>query len=205
MPASCRMRSSRRFTAAGRCIAAAWSTIAIVDRKTCLSHTPNGSPTPGSSPRSAASATAVTTLRRRPSTALPGRGDPSPRPLTIFRTVEYATLHGSTGSTIVGCPSPSATSRRPKPKSGVTPCSTKSASLHTLNPMAFGKPGAVRYRTHCTRREVWSAVENSCWSAVTILSLAVTVCTSAAPLVPGDAHCCSAFKTWSELPALPLA
>ncbi len=71
------------------------------------------------------------------------------------------------------------------------PPSGSRRSSHTLR----GLDPANRLGDHCTRREVCSAVENNCWSAVVILSLADTVWTSAAPLVPGEAHFCSAVST----------
>lgn len=43
-------------------------------------------------------------------------------PWRSFEAVEFATLEWSTGSTIAGCWSPSATSRRPKPRNATTPC-----------------------------------------------------------------------------------
>lgn len=93
MPASCWMRWSRRSTIAGRFIEAAWFIIATADRNTCLSSTPNASPMPGSSPRSAASATATTTLWPRRLMAIT-----RPRSSIVadlwrsFEAVEYATL-----------------------------------------------------------------------------------------------------------------
>ena len=110
--ASFSMRWSRRCTIAGQFIAAAWSIIAIVDRNTSLSNTPNASPRPGSSPRAVVSVTATTTLWRRRSMAFTrprssiaaDRGDRSmPR--------NTPPSSGSTGSTIADCSSLSATSR----------------------------------------------------------------------------------------------
>ena len=63
------MRSSRRFMIAGQSTVAAWFTTATADRNSYLSSTPSASPKPGSSRRSAASATATTTLWPRRSTA----------------------------------------------------------------------------------------------------------------------------------------
>ena len=63
------LRSSRRYTIAGRFIVAAWFTIAIAGRSTCPSSTPSALPKRGSSHRWAASATATTTLWPRRSTA----------------------------------------------------------------------------------------------------------------------------------------
>ncbi len=109
------------------------------------STTPSAWPKPASSRRSAASATATTMLWPRPSTASTrprssigvGRGGPS-------RPSSSPPWNGSTGSTIAGCSSPSATSRRPKPKSATTPCWKNQPWQRDSNQTASGKPGAVQ-------------------------------------------------------------
>ena len=65
-------------------------------------------------------------------------------PWRSFEAVEFATLNGSTGSTIAGCWSPSATSRRPKPSNATTPCCNSQPWQRNSNQTASGKPGAVR-------------------------------------------------------------
>ena len=52
--------------------------------------------------------------------------------------------NGSTGSTIDGFSSPSATFRQPKPKSSITPYWTNQTWPHNLNQTASDKPGAVQ-------------------------------------------------------------
>src|SRR5882757_10535437 len=51
--------------------------------------------------------------------------------------------NGSIGSTIAGCWSPSATSRRPRPRSTTTPRWTNQLWRRDSNETASGKPGAV--------------------------------------------------------------
>ena len=53
--------------------------------------------------------------------------------------------NGSTGSTIAGCWSPSATSRRPKPSSATTPCWMSQPWPRDSNETASDQPGAVQY------------------------------------------------------------
>ena len=52
--------------------------------------------------------------------------------------------NGSTGSTIAGCWNPSATSRRPKPRSATTPCWMSQPWPRDSNETASDKPGAVQ-------------------------------------------------------------
>lgn len=66
-------------------------------------------------------------------------------PWRSFEAVEFATLEWSTGSTIAGYWSPSATSRRPKPRNATTPCSKTQPWRRDSNETASCKPGAV----HC--------------------------------------------------------
>ena len=63
---------------------------------------------------------------------------------------------GSTGSTIAGCWSPSATSRLPKPKINIMLPRTKSIWQRDSQPNASGRPGAVQsviLRIYCMRRQ----------------------------------------------------
>ena len=99
------------------------STTAIEAANTSPSDTPSAWRRPASSLRWVASATLTTMLSPKPSTASTrprssigvGHGA-HPRPSSSPRS------NGSTGSTIAGCWNPSATSRRPKPRSATTPC-----------------------------------------------------------------------------------
>ena len=52
--------------------------------------------------------------------------------------------NGSTGSTIVDCSNPSATSRLPKPKINIMLLQTTSIWQRDLQPNASGRPGAVQ-------------------------------------------------------------
>ncbi len=82
--------------------------------------------------------------RRNDQRSLQGRGDPPARTMAILRSRRVSPRwNGSTGSTTAGCWSPSATSRRPKPRNATTPCWTTHHRRHNLNQMASGKPGAV--------------------------------------------------------------
>ena len=90
---------------------------------TSPSDTPSAWRRPASSLRWVASATLTTMLSPKPSTA-------STRPRSSIgvdhgahaRPSSSPRSNGSTGSTIAGCWNPSATSRRPKPRSATTPC-----------------------------------------------------------------------------------
>jgi transposase InsO family protein len=101
-------------------------------------------PPPVSSRRWAASATATTMLWPRQSTVSTrprssidvGRGGRS-TPSSSRR------WNGSTGSTIAGCWSLSATSRRPRPRSATTPRWINQPWQRDSNETASGKPGAV--------------------------------------------------------------
>ena len=66
-------------------------------------------------------------------------------PWRSFEAVEYATLDWLTGSTIVGCWSPSGTSRLPKPKINIMLPRTTSIWQHDSQPKASGRPGAVQW------------------------------------------------------------
>ena len=114
-------------------------------------NTPSAWPRPASSLRSAASATATTTLSPKRSTVSTrprssidaDRGVPS-------RPSSSRHWNGSTGSTIAGCWSPSATSRRPKPRSATTPCWMNQPWPHNFKPNSLRQTrggsviGAVR-------------------------------------------------------------
>src|SRR5712672_2396530 len=52
--------------------------------------------------------------------------------------------NGSTGSTTAGCWNPSATSRRPKPRSATTPCWMSQPGPRDSNETASDQPGAVQ-------------------------------------------------------------
>jgi putative transposase len=108
-------------------MAAGWSTTATEATSICRSATPSAWRKPGSSRPLAASATATTTPSPRRSTASTrprssidaDRGGPS-------RPSSSRHWNGWTGSTAGGFWSPSATSRRPKPRRATTPCSKSS-------------------------------------------------------------------------------
>ena len=76
-------------------------------------------------------------------------------PWRNFEAVEFATWNGWTGSTIAGCWSQSATSRRPKPRNATTPCWNNQPWRRNSNEMASGKPGAV-HSCLCHRRGKFS-------------------------------------------------
>jgi hypothetical protein len=113
---------------------------------------------PASSPRSAASATAMTTPSPRRSTA-------SSRPRSSTAVAHGAAStpsntppsNGSTGSTPAACWNPSETSRQPRPK----PTSTQLWKLkpwpRSLNQPASGKPGAV-HADRCFKRVLETAL-----------------------------------------------
>lgn len=110
MPASCWMHLSRRSTTAGQFIAAAWFISAIADRNIRLSSTLSALLRRRSSPRSVASATAMTTLGPRRLTASTRLRIHRRGRWRSFEAAEYATLDtefgeasGSTGATIAGC------------------------------------------------------------------------------------------------------
>ena len=111
---------------------------------TSPSDTPSAWRRPASSPRWVASATRTTMLSPKPSTASTrprssigvGHGA-HPRPSSSPRS------NGSTGSTIAGCWNPSATSRRPKPRSATTPCWISQPWPRDSNETASDQPGAV--------------------------------------------------------------
>jgi hypothetical protein len=66
-------------------------------------------------------------------------------PWRSFEAVEYATLEWVDGSTIVGCWSPSATSRPPKPKIDITLPRRTSIWQHDSKPNASRRPRAVHF------------------------------------------------------------
>ena len=87
--------------------------------------------------------------RRNDQRSLQGRGHPSARTMADHsRPSSSQRSNGSTGSTIAGCWSPSATSRRPKPRNATTPCWQKPPWRRDSNEIASGKPGAVQFRGH---------------------------------------------------------
>src|ERR1700676_2707181 len=63
--------------------------------------------------------------------------------------------NGSIGSTIAGCWSPSATSRRPRPRSTTTPRWTNQLWRRDSNETASGKPGAFSSTLHVAHVLVW--------------------------------------------------
>jgi putative transposase len=144
MPASSSMPWNKRFTIAGQPIGAASSITAIADPNTYPSSTPSALLKPGSNHPSAVSATPMTTLWPRRSTAFTrprsstdvGHGDPS-RPSNMPRS------SGWTGSTTAVCSNLSATSLPPKPRIDITPCSTTNAWQPNLTLGASDEPGAV--------------------------------------------------------------
>jgi len=138
------MRIDRPSTSGAPPIAAAWSTTAIEAASIYRSNTPSALPRPGSSRRSAASVTAMTTPWPRQSMAFTRprsfTGEDHGDPLKPSNTPRW---NGSTGSTTGACWSPSETYRPPKPRNATTPCSTTDKRRHNLNQMASGDPGAV--------------------------------------------------------------
>lgn len=144
-PASSSMPWNRRFMIAGRPIGEASSIIAIGARSTCPSSTPSASPKPGSSCRSAASATASTTLRpRRSMASTRPRSSTGGDPRDPSKRWNTRPSNGSIGSTIVGCWSQSATFRLPNPKVNIVLSRTTSIWQRDSNQLASGKSGAVR-------------------------------------------------------------
>ena len=146
MPASCSMRWSRPSTSGGLCIAAASSTIATAAAQ-YVSHPLHRAP--GRSRHRALGRQRRRQLRQRPrrddQRPLQGRGDPSAWAVAVAsKPSSSPRSNGWTGSTIAGCSSPSATSRRPKPRNATTPCWSNQPWPRDSNETASGKPGAVQ-------------------------------------------------------------
>src|SRR5690606_3382305 len=145
MPGSSSMPWSRPFMSGVPFMAAASSITAIAVSNTSRSSIRSDWPRRESSLPSEASATLTTT----PS---PKRSTVSTRPRSFIgadhggasKRLNSPLWNGSTGSTIDGFWSRSATSRQPKPRSSITPCWTNQLWLHNLNQTASGKPGAVQ-------------------------------------------------------------
>src|SRR5512133_3495667 len=115
------MRSSRRFMTGVPCTKAVSSTTAIAACNMSRSAIPNGVRMPASSPRSAASATAMTMRSPKPSTACSRpRSSIGAAPGEAWRPWSSPPSNGSTGSTTVVSSSRSATSRLPRRKPPTT-------------------------------------------------------------------------------------
>src|SRR5258708_4093365 len=83
--------------------------------------------------------------RRNHQRPLQGRGHPSAWTLALIaRPSSSPRSNGSTGSTIAGCWNPSATSRRPKPRSATTPGRMSQPWLRDSNETASDQPGPVQ-------------------------------------------------------------
>jgi putative transposase len=113
----------RRSMTEGLPAAAASFIIAIAAPNMFRSSTPSVSPQPGSSLPSAASATLTTTPspKRSMASTKPRSSIDADRGVTS-RPSSSQPSSGWTGSTIVGFWSPSASSRRPKPRNATSPC-----------------------------------------------------------------------------------
>src|SRR6202035_895249 len=144
MPASSWTLWNRLSMIGGPCREAGSCTRVIEAANTSPLDTPNAWRRPASSLRWVASATLTTTLSPKPSTA-------STRPRSSIcvdhgahaRPSSSPRSNGSTGSTIAGCWNPSATSRRPKPRSATTPCWMSQLGPRDSNETASDQPGAV--------------------------------------------------------------
>src|SRR5262245_37574563 len=142
--ASCSTRWNKPSMTAGPCIAEASFITATEAASTSPSSTPNAWPRRASSPPWAVSAIATTTRWPRRSTASTrpksstgvDRGDRS-------RRSSSPPSNGWIGSTTGGSWSPSATSRRPKPRSATSPYWKSQPWRRDSNQTASGKPGAV--------------------------------------------------------------
>src|SRR6266850_2155721 len=144
MRASYSMRSSRPSMTGNRRIAAGSCITATEAANTSRSSIPSASRKQASSRRSAASAIVTTMPSRKRSMA-------STRPRSSigadhggpWKPSNSQRSDGSTGSTIAGCWSLSATSRRSKPRNATTPGWQKPPWRRDSNKIASGNPGAV--------------------------------------------------------------
>jgi len=116
---------------------------------------PGGWQRPGSSPRSAASATATTTPWRRASSACSRpRSSAAAAPGTAWTPSSSPPWNGWNGSTTAVSSGPSATFLPPRPRSGTTSSLRHPHWRRDSSPPASGKPGTVQCR--CCGGTAWS-------------------------------------------------